>query len=235
MNSLKKIWIWVTLFAVSMAFMESAVVIYLREIYYKTGFEFPLKSISPLIARVEFFRELATIIMLIGMGIVAGNSKLQRFAYFVYSFAVWDLFYYVFLYVCSGWPQSLSTWDILFLIPVPWVGPVWAPCLLSWLMIVGSVFVIKRTHAQQILRISPLHWWTLIFGAFVCIVSFMWDYLSFTNASSKTWSVLSDKPMFAEIETYIPGQFNYALFFTGFILMLLSVILTIKASNKQNP
>lgn len=225
---------WVVLFAISMAFMESAVVVYLRELYYPGGFAFPLKPISPFIAKVEFFREVATVIMLLGIGIIAGKTKLQRFAWFVLAFAIWDIFYYVFLYICLGWPQSLSTWDILFLVPVPWVGPVWAPCLLSLLMIAGSVFIIVKTETNPAFKISPLYWWMLLSGAFVCIVSFMWDYLSFTYNKEQTWSVFSDQKLFSDIETYIPQQFNVFFFLAGFIPMFLSVLFSIITSIKKN-
>ncbi len=229
MHSTKKLITWVSLFAIAMGFMESAVVIYLRELYYKTGFEFPLKQISPFVAKVEFFREIATIIMLVGCGIMAGKSKLQRFAYFVLAFAIWDIFYYVFLYICLGWPQALSTWDILFLIPVPWVGPVWAPCLLSLLMIVGSVFIIYKVDEQPGYRVGRFYWWLLILGAVVCIISFMWDYLRFNGG---VWSVLSDKNLFAEIDNYVPVEFNSPLFFVGFLLMLFPVTYSIYTSLK---
>ena len=230
MRTTKKIIIWVSLFAIAMGFMESAVVIYLRELYYKTGFEFPLKQISPFIAKIEFFREIATIIILVGCGIMAGKNKLQRFAYFVLAFAIWDIFYYVFLYVCLGWPQALSTWDILFLIPVPWVGPVWAPCLLSLLMIVGSLFVINKIDKQPDYKVSHSFWWLLISGAVVCIVSFMWDYLCFIKGDC--WSVKSDKNLFSEIDAYVPTTFNSSLFFAGFLLMLFPVASSIYTSIK---
>jgi hypothetical protein len=226
-HNIRKTFTWVTLFAIAMGFLESSVVVYLRELYYKDGFVFPLKTISPFIGKVEFYRELATIIMLVGIGIVAGKTRLQRFAYFVLAFAIWDIFYYVFLYFCLGWPQSLFTWDILFLIPVPWVGPVWAPCLLSLLMIAGSVFVIIRTEENKRFKIAPVYWWMLISGAFICIVSFMWDYLVFTHNKNQSWSVFSQKEMFSEIETYVPEKFNYALFLTGFVPMSASVILSL--------
>lgn len=232
MNSTKKIITWVSLFAIAMGFMESAVVIYLRELYYKTGFEFPLKQISPFIAKVEFSREIATIIMLVACGILAGKNKLQRFAYFALAFAIWDIFYYVFLYICLDWPQSLCTWDILFLIPVPWVGPIWAPCLLSLLMIVGALFVIYKVDKQPNYKVSRNFWWLLILGALVCIVSFMWDYLVYSNNKEVKWNVNSDKNLFSEIDTYIPHQFNSSLFFTGFLLMLFPVFYSIYTSLK---
>ena len=216
-----------SVFAIAMGFLESAVVIYLRELYYKNGFDFPLQPIPIHIARVEFLRELATMIMLIASGIIAGRTKLERFAYFVFAFAIWDLFYYVFLYLCIGWPESLATWDILFLVPVPWVGPVWAPCILCVIMITGALFVIRQTEKKGFHFISITHWWMMITGAFLCIISFMWDYLAFTYQQSSSWSILSSKHLFSDMTTYTPQQFNHALFFTGFLFMSASLILSI--------
>lgn len=231
MNSLKKTLTWVILFSLAMSFMESAVVIYLRELYYKTGFDFPLKEMPAFIGKVEFFREAGTIIMLVGIGIIAGKTSLQRFAYFVLAFAVWDVFYYVFLYVCLGWPQSLVTWDILFLIPVPWVGPVWAPCLLCVLMIIGALHIILRTEFDAEFKVSRANWCILISGALVCIISFMWDYLQFTQHE---WSIFSEEALFTEMKTYIPQKFNHPLFFAGFLLMVTSVTFSIVKSNLNN-
>jgi len=216
----KKI-LYVTAFAIAMGFMESAVVIYLREIFYKDGFSFPLRPMSPALALVEVFREAATVIMLVCIGWFTGKTKLQRFAYFNIAFAIWDLFYYIFLYIFLGWPQSLSTWDILFLIPFPWVGPVWAPCLLCLLMIAGSLFVIRRTERDPDYSIPILHWSLLISGALICIIAFMWDYLSYHQ---NLWTPGSDKDLFAEINGYIPSAFNYPLFFVGFLLMAFPVV-----------
>lgn len=213
----KKIF-WVSLFAIAMGFMESAVVIYLREIYYNDGFHFPLKPIESSIARVEFFRELATIIMLIVVGYLSGKTKLQRFAYFNLAFAVWDIFYYVFLYIFLGWPESLKTWDILFLVPVPWVGPVWAPCLIALLMIIGSIFIIKEVEKNIHYKIKLIYWALLISGALTCILSFMWDYLQYSHETT-AWSFLSDRNLFCEISNYVPTSFNFSLFLIGFIIM----------------
>src|SRR5674476_343996 len=128
--------LWVTLFSVAMGMLESSVVIYLRELYYPAGFQFPLKATSYIVAVTEIFRELATLIMLLGIGVLAGKNKHERFAWFIYSFAIWDIFYYLFLFLIINWPVSLLDWDVLFLLPVMWVGPVWSPVLLSLLMII---------------------------------------------------------------------------------------------------
>jgi hypothetical protein len=224
MRNIKKIISWVSIFAVAMGFLESAVVIYLRAIYYPAGFSFPLQPMEQVLAKVELLREAATVIMLVGIGYLAGNTRLQRFAFFCLAFAIWDLFYYVFLHLFLGWPASLSTWDILFLIPLPWIGPVWAPCLLSLLMIAGSVPVIKRTHAQPRYRVKPAHWLLLISGSLVCILSFLWDYLRFCTGGDYT-PVLSSRALFSEIQSYVPASFNSPLFFTGFAAMCYAVLL----------
>jgi hypothetical protein len=226
---LKKI-IWLILFAIAMGMLESAVVIYLRELYYKDGFGFPLKTIPVSIARVETWREVATIVMLAGVGILTGINRLQRFAFFVLAFAVWDLFYYIFLYLFLGWPESLRTWDILFLIPAPWVGPVWAPCLLCLLMIIGSIYIIGKTEKENNFIISRFYWGLMISGSLICIFSFMWDYIFWSGNSS--WSFFSEQALFEDIKTYVPQHFNTGLFLTGFLMMLTSVILYIRKNKK---
>ena len=91
----------VTIFAIAMGLLESAVVIYLRDILYPGGFEFPLNPIRPDLLWTEVFRELATLVMLLGVGILAGRTLAERFAWFLYAFAVWDIFYYVFLWLLT--------------------------------------------------------------------------------------------------------------------------------------
>ncbi|MBL7933876.1 MAG: hypothetical protein JNL60_18375 [Bacteroidia bacterium] len=230
MNNFRKTISWVIVFSIAMGFLESAVVVYLRELYYSDGFQFPLRTIPVNIARVEFFRELATIFMLVGVGVIAGKTKLERFAYFVFSFAIWDLFYYVFLFVCLDWPESLATWDILFLIPLPWVGPVWAPCLLCLLMIFGSVCIIYRIQKGNEVFINKSQWFLMISGAVICITAFMWDYYEYVSGTVNYWSFLSTRQLFEELGSYMPKEFNYPLFLTGFLSMSLSVLLFILKS-----
>ncbi|HPB25925.1 MAG TPA: hypothetical protein PLE11_09195, partial [Bacteroidales bacterium] len=96
---------WILLFSIAMGYLESAVVIYIRELYYPEGFAFPMKLISEKIMITEFFREAATMLMLLGTAIIAGRNAIERFAYFIMCFGIWDIFYYVFLYLILGWPQ----------------------------------------------------------------------------------------------------------------------------------
>jgi len=213
----------IILFAIAMGFLEAAVVIYLRALYYPNGFQFPLKTMDQNLAMVEILRELATVIMLIGVASLAGRNRLQSFAYFNLAFAVWDLFYYVFLFLCLQWPSSLFTWDILFLIPLPWIGPVWAPCLLCLLMVIGSVIVIVRVEKSPSFVVHKIQWWMVIAGACICILSFLWDYLMYCNLQN-LWLPGNKEAMFADLQNYQPQSFNHILFFTGFAFMSWPVI-----------
>ena len=97
--------------------------------------------IHPLI-RIEFFREIATLVMLITVGILSGKNRMQRLCYLLIAFGVWDIFYYVGLYVMVGWPPVLMTWDLLFYVPLPWVGPVITPVLIAIAMLVAGSLLI---------------------------------------------------------------------------------------------
>ena len=134
-ETLNRVWI-VTFFAIAMGYLEAIVVAYLRALYYPNGFNFPLANlVQSEILLIEWVREFATIVMLVTVAMLAGKKFFERSAYFIFAFAVWDIFYYVFLKVILDWPASLFTWDVLFLIPWPWVGPVITPVLCSLLMI----------------------------------------------------------------------------------------------------
>ena len=123
-------------FAIAMACVESATVFYLRVLVdriepYQPN---PL-PINGALGNVELWREAATLVMLATVGLVAGRSWRSRVAYAAIAFGVWDIFYYVFLRLMSGWPRTLLDWDILFLLPLPWWGPVLAPVSIALLMI----------------------------------------------------------------------------------------------------
>lgn len=223
MHHLRQSLLWLTLFSIAMGFLESSVVIYLRELYYPHGFVFPLVLMPHTMALVELFREAATIIMLASIGIIAGRNTAQRFSFFIYSFAVWDIFYYIFLKAALDWPDSLFTWDILFLIPVPWVGPVIAPCIISLTMIILTLIIIFAAEKENHVRINLTQWLLLITGALVLVISFIWDYLNYVHGSGHSvWTPTSKKEMFYEIAQYTPQSFNWLLFWVGEFLLLLA-------------
>jgi len=236
MKPLTKNILWLTLFSIAMGYLETAVVVYLRKLYYPNGFDFPLLPVTNDIAVAEFWREFATIIMLIGVGILAGKNKLQRFVFFLYSFAIWDLFYYVFLKLLLNWPASLFTWDILFLIPVPWVGPVIAPCIISLLMILLMTVVVYFQEKGKKVDICFAEWMLLIFGSIIAIVSFMWDYITYLtkeDAASTVWTLKSNNNLFDEVKNYIPETFNWGLFLLGQSLIFFAILLLYLRLKKQ--
>ncbi|MBM2845265.1 MAG: hypothetical protein HW407_577, partial [Bacteroidetes bacterium] len=162
-------------FGVAFAFVESSVVVYLRSIYYPDGFAFPLKLISQQHLTVELAREAATIVMLAAVGFLVGSKAWERFGYFLVAFGVWDIFYYVWLKVILDWPASLSDWDILFLIPLPWIGPVIAPVLISLLMIVCGLTIAVRFEGRKFFHPNRWSWMLAIAGTLVVLYSFMTD------------------------------------------------------------
>jgi hypothetical protein len=221
METLAKKITWLTLFSVAMGFMESAVVIYLRKIYYPQGFSFPLAPISADIAGVEFLREAATVVMLTGIGILAGNTRSERFGWFMFCFAVWDLFYYVFLKAFLDWPESLLTWDILFLIPFPWVGPVLAPCLVSFVLAIWGILIGLAHRHNMKSSLKPADLFLFAIGCVVIIFSFTSDYFSqLRNNGSQPWTLHSDACLFSEMQDYIPCSYSWLLFVIGFSLLL---------------
>lgn len=219
--SLKNKVIWLTAFSIAMGFLETAVVVYLRAIYYPGGFDFPLVPIASTLAITEILREAATLIMLIGIGILTGRTKAERFACFVFSFAVWDIFYYVFLKLLLNWPASLFTWDILFLLPVPWVGPVIAPCITSLSMILLFAFVMFYSAKNEKVSIAGAEWNGLITGSLVVISSFVWDYFKFKLSPA---AQLNNEPaLLNELVHYVPQHFNWPLFWTGQLIIFFTI------------
>jgi hypothetical protein len=134
---------------------------------------------DPVAARlmeIEVLREAATLALLAGVGLAAGRSFLGRFSAFVVGFGVWDLTYYLFLKLLIGWPASVWTWDVLFLIPVPWAAPVLAPALVAATMVLAGSIVITEEAAGRPFRVSPWEWLALVAGGLVLIASFCWDW-----------------------------------------------------------
>ena len=205
-------WLTVVIYAIAMAWVESAVVYYLRthidriEPYQAN----PLPIIGGL-GPVELARELATMIMLLTVGILAGKTWRARWGYVAVAFGVWDIFYYVFLKVMCGWPHSLLDWDILFLIPLPWWGPVLAPMLIATLMILwGSLTSHFERNPAPIMSNGRV--WILCFlGATLALCVFMTDTLRVATQGV------------AVVREVLPSSFNWPLFLIALCLMAVPV------------
>jgi len=131
-------WLWV--FGAAAGYLEAAVVVYLRELFYPHGFRFPLQPIPARLALVETVREAVSLVLLAAAARLAGRRGRDRFGAFMLLFGAWDLVYYAVLKLVLGWPRTLADWDVLFLIPLPWVGPVWAPCLVSLALVAAGSY-----------------------------------------------------------------------------------------------
>ena len=165
------------IFSIAFAYIESAVVVYLRVIFHPDGFTFPLSNVDTILQHkalllTEIGREAATIVLILTGAWLFGRNLQQRFAYFLTIFAVWDIFYYVWLKVLLGWPASIMDWDILFLIPVAWAGPVVAPVLVSITLLVFAMIILYRDCCDRPIKASRIEWLGFIAAAVVVVVSF---------------------------------------------------------------
>lgn len=216
-------------FSVAMGFLESAMVVYLREIYYPHVFSFPLVNMDYNVLITELLREAATLLMLLSIAILAGRNRAERFAFFLFCFAVWDIFYYIFLYLLLGWPATLLEWDILFLIPVPWAGPVLAPCLLSLTMLCYAVSILVLQHRRCPVMIKFRDWSMMITGSLIVVLSFTIPYL---NLMAVTPDRTSSGELMQKISAFIPRNFNWLLFGTGEFILLIVILFIVRRCNK---
>lgn len=207
--------LWLIIFGIAVGYIEAAVVVYLRAIYYPEGFSFPLKAITDYRLIVEVFREVATIFMLTAVAVVTGRKSWERFAYFMLSFGVWDIFYYIYLKVILDWPSTIFDWDILFLLPLPWIGPVIAPVSISILFIIFGVSVAYTFHKGNDFKPSLTSRILSLIGAVVILYSFMLD----TDAA---------------LHQQLPQPYRYELLVIGELLFLAAFFISYFKSARKD-
>jgi hypothetical protein len=203
-------WWVVVVFAVAMAWVEAAVVYYLRTMVNRI--EPYQQEPFPLIGglgRAELVREAATLIMLLCVGSLAGRSRRSRLGFAAVAFGFWDIFYYVFLKVMCGFPHSLRDWDILFLLPLPWWGPVLAPVLIALLMIVWGTVASTAEPAPLDERLPWKSWLLNAGGVGLALYVFMADALRVAPQGSE--AVRNVLPL--------PHSFNWPLFIVALFMM----------------
>lgn len=146
-ETIKKITV-LAVYAIAMAVVEAAVVVYMRFLFYPLGFEVAttsdLAELSKNVYFVELLREIATIVMLFAVGYLAYEKWSARVTAFIWTFSVWDIFYYIFLYTFLKWPPTFATIDVYFLLPWPLLGPVWFPIILFGLLGTLSLWSLLR-------------------------------------------------------------------------------------------
>jgi hypothetical protein len=207
----KKSLLALVLFGVAFGYLEAAVVGYLRILHESSRRRFhPDRQpgdLFPLLTRdevrttgqsktlaIEIGREISTMLMLAAVALAVAGNFGQWTAAFVIAFGVWDIAFYVFLKILLGWPASLLTWDILFLIPVPWVAPVLAPVLVAAAMVAGGVCHLWLESIGRRAHLNAWHAAGIVAGGLVIIVSFTLDYPNITAGGLPVafpWSVFA--------------------------------------------
>ena len=198
-------WAIVVVFAIAMAWVESASVFYIRSFVDRIEpYQVNPLPIHGALGNVELWREAATLVMLATIGMLAGSTWRRRAGYAAIAFGVWDIFYYVFLRLISGWPATLLDWDILFLLPLPWWGPVLAPVSIALLMIVWGTLATQSDDA-----VVEARWpWVLgSAGIMLALGVFMID----------AWRALPDGR--DAVLQVLPTTFNWPLFAVALLLM----------------
>jgi hypothetical protein len=194
---------WMALFAVSMAYFESAVVVYLRRLYNINDLMISKPLLDPQIGAIEVGREAASLLMLLAVGWVAGKRFQSRLGFTLFAFGIWDIFYYIWLVVFIGWPGSVMDMDILFYIPLPWWGPVLAPVLIAALMIAAGAYAVIKDDNGLPMHANPFDWLAITGGIGIMLYAFMADALNALPANTLT------------LHTLRPAHFNWPVFLIG--------------------
>jgi hypothetical protein len=201
-------WSVVVLFAVAMAWVESAVVVYLRTLVNRLNpYQANPLPMSAGLGEIELVREAATLIMLMLVGVLAGKTRTNRLAYAAIAFGVWDIFYYIFLVPMSGWPKSIFDWDILFLLPVPWWGPVIAPTSIAALMVIGGTLFTLHSTDKAALAPRQFTWGLACTGVLLSFYAFMADAIRVASQGA------------GAIRMVLPTTFHWGLFLLAWALL----------------
>jgi hypothetical protein len=163
-------------FGIAMGYLEAAVVVYLRaaiEAGAVAAAQDP--TTSGTYETLEVAREAATLVMIATVGWLAGRAALERLAWAAVVFGLWDIVYYAGLRIATGWPAAFDTWDLLFLIPWPWVGPVWAPILVSSALVAFGLAATHRLRHGRAVTVARWQVAAALAGGLLVIGSFLVD------------------------------------------------------------
>ncbi len=225
-----------TIFGIAMGFLEAIVVIYVRQLCYPDGFDFPLKMLPEKMIFIEWIREISTVVMLTMVGIISGRTFLEKFSFFIFTFGIWDIFYYVALKIFINWPSSFLTWDLLFLIPITWLGPVIAPIICSILMISLAIIIVNLSQKNTNFKLNKFEWIFMLAGAFIVFLTFIYDYLKIIVKNgfiSKILTLNKDEQFIKIVESYVPVEFCWLAFIAGVCLILLCIFSILRRERKR--
>lgn len=206
-------WGVVILFAVAMAWMEAATVVYLRTLVGRVD---PYQAVPlpmlPHLTSAELVREAATLVMLFTVGCLAGRSWRSRLGYTTIAFGVWDILYYAFLRAIVGWPRSIWDWDVLFLLPLPWWGPVISPVLIAAMMVLGGTLVSQFDRPDRPVWPGRLSWGLNLAGVFLALYAFMADAIGALDSGAEA------------VRAVLPVRFNWPLFLVALVLLAAPIV-----------
>jgi hypothetical protein len=219
MSDTGKRFIWVSAFAIAMAFLEAVVVVYIRGLLQITNDHVAL---GPYVM-METWREAATLVMLIAVGWLAGRQGTERLAYGWFAFGMWDIWYYIWLKVLTGWPETWLNWDVLFLIPLRWWGPVLAPMLIAALICVVTALAVARMERAERLGFTRGRVGAAVLGALLALYVFMSDSINALLQGRTDWDTLRPEP------------FKWPLFLVALALMALPSLMATWPGRRHSP
>ena len=195
-------------YAVAMAYLEAAAVAYLQgALGAQVGAIFPLRPPAEAgsYVAIEAGREAATLVMIAAVGLLAGRTPLERLAWSAVTFGAWDIAYYGWLFVFSGWPPAPTTTDLLFLLPVPWAGPVWSPVAVSVALVIVGFLAARSLREGRRLRIAGWHWIAGLAGGLLVVLSYTLDAGRLVDGG-------------------LPGPYPWPVFAAGMLLALAAAV-----------
>jgi hypothetical protein len=211
MNDLTKRFFWLSIYAIAMALLEAVVVVYIRHGMLQVSYD--QVSLTRYMS-MEIWREVGTLVMLVAVGWLAGRRGVERWAYGLFTFGMWDIWYYIWLKVLIDWPTTLLDWDILFLIPLRWWGPVLSPVLIAALICLAAVLAMVRLIQGKALRITPARVGVGVSGGLLALYVFMSDSLHALLLGRSDWDTLRPEP------------FKWPLFLMALVLMAVPTLMT---------
>jgi len=200
--------IFMAAFVVAMAYLESAVVVYLRRVYGINEIENALAVFDRQISIIEMERELAIMVMLLAAAWMAGRNWQSRIGFFMFAFGVWDILYYLWLKVFIGWPVTLLNNDLLFLLPLPWWGPVLAPALIALIMAIAGAGLVNLDEKEKPAQLGILDWSLLVLGSLVLLYTFMADAIQKMPADMESLALVQ------------PGPFKWTVYLCGILVYI---------------
>lgn len=189
-----------------MAHVEATLVIYLRRLHHAGDplTLFPLVTLPSHDLAIELARELSTLVMIASVAFLYAKHGPRVFAAFLYVFGLWDIAYYAWLKLMLGWPTSWLEWDVLFLIPWPWLAPWIAPVLAAAAFVIsGACTLLAKPAAPAPSRAEYVAFAT---GAAIVTGAFLVPGLPSSEGAAP-----------AGIDR--PGAFDWRLFGVGYVVM----------------